>query len=63
MTEANHPQMITVKEFAHRLGVSTDLVERQCDKNTIPHIRLGRRILIPEDAVTVMLGEKGWVRA
>jgi excisionase family DNA binding protein len=58
-----NPRMLKVKEFAELLGVSADLIESQCRANAIPHIRLGRRILIPEDAVTTMLGEQGWVRA
>ena len=57
------PQLISIKEFASRLGVSRDLIEDQCHKNTIPCVPIGKRLLIPEDAVETMLAKRGWVRA
>lgn len=63
VTETRFPQLISIKEFASRLGVSRDLIEDQCHKNTIPCVPIGKRLLIPEDAVETMLAKRGWVRA
>ena len=62
MTDSKYPGFLSVKEFAARNGISEHLVEKCVRENTLPHARLGRRILIPADALDQLLSENGWVR-
>lgn len=48
------PATITVEEFAEQAGVSRSTAYEACRTGQVPHIRLGRRILIPADAVNRM---------
>jgi excisionase family DNA binding protein len=45
----------TVREVATSLGVGTRHVERLCSSGELRHLRLGRRILIPADALDALL--------
>ena len=45
----------TVREVATSLGVGTRHIERSCQNGEIRHLRLGRRILIPADALDELL--------
>jgi excisionase family DNA binding protein len=47
----------TVREGATSLGVGTRHVERMCQSGELRHVRLGRRILIPADALDALLAE------
>lgn len=47
----------TVREVAASLGVGTRHVERMCQSGELRHVRLGRRILIPADALDALLTE------
>lgn len=38
---------LTVEETAEILGISRDLAYKAVNKNDIPNIRIGRRIIIP----------------
>ena len=42
---------LSVAEYAERAGVSVCTVRRLCADNSLPHKRLGKRIVIPADAV------------
>lgn len=46
----SNPRM-TVAEIAELLGVSTQTVYDYAGFGKIPHIRLGRRLVFPRDAV------------
>ena len=43
---------ISRREAAKQLGLSIPTLERRIDDGTIPHIRIGRRILIPADILS-----------
>jgi excisionase family DNA binding protein len=45
----------TVREVAASLGVGTRHIERLCQAGELRHLRLGRRILIPADALDALL--------
>jgi excisionase family DNA binding protein len=45
----------TVREVAESLGVSTRHVERLCQGGDLRHLRLGRKLLIPADALDALL--------
>lgn len=46
----------TVPEAAEVLRVSADLIYKLVRTGEIPHRRLGRRVLIPKDALHELLG-------
>ena len=54
---ANQQKFITVREFIEALGgrVSKNTVYAALRRKEIPSVRIGRRWLIPEDALTQML--------
>lgn len=60
---ADHPKFISVKEFAAKHGLGENTVKRRCQDKTMPCVKYGKRVLIPEDALTIMMGEQGWVRS
>ena len=47
---------ITVDECAQLLGISRGLAYEQVRQGIIPHVRFGRRIVIPVVALEKMLG-------
>ena len=49
------PATITVDEFAAQLGISRGLAYQAIHDGNVPHVRIGRRIIIPADAVERML--------
>lgn len=55
---------LTVRQFCaeHEHEVSRNLVYDRIRDGTIPAIRLGRKILIPSDALDQMLAEVGTKR-
>lgn len=57
------PRFISIKEFAARNGLGIATVERRCKDQTLPCLKVGKCVRIPEDALVVMLNEQGWVKA
>ena len=51
MTTADEPLVLTVEEAAALLRVSRGLAFAAVRAGTIPHLRIGRRILIPRAAL------------
>ena len=68
-TEFDHPQVsarvpwsggrltLTVEEFAHAVGIGRNLAYDSVKSGEVPHIRVGRRILIPRVAVERWLSQ------
>ena len=48
-------EYFSVKEFKDRVGVSSNLIYEQLRKGVLPSVRLGGRILIPVDALEVLM--------
>jgi excisionase family DNA binding protein len=48
----------TVPEAAAALGISEDFLRNLIRRDEIPHVRLGRRVLIPVDALRALIGGK-----
>ena len=48
-------EYLSVKEFKDRLGVSRNLIYEQVRKGVLPSVRLGGRILIPVDALELLM--------
>ena len=46
---------ISVSEFIKRHGLSRNLIYEQLRKGVLPSVRLGGRILIPVDALEVLM--------
>ena len=57
MPNSNDPQFLAVEEFAKRLSVAPARVRRWIHEGRLPHVRLGRIVRIPVDALTRMLSE------
>ena len=47
---------MTVEEAAAALGISRAFAYEAITRNEIPHVRIGRRILVPRSALERMLG-------
>jgi excisionase family DNA binding protein len=50
---------MTVEEAAAALGISRAFAYEAVTRNEIPHVRIGRRILVPRAALERMLGQAG----
>ena len=48
-------EYLSVKEFKDRLGVSRNLIYEQVRQGVLPSVRLGGRILIPVDALELLM--------
>jgi excisionase family DNA binding protein len=48
-------QFLTVEDFAGRLGVPPARVRRWLREGRLPHVRLGRTVKIPMDALERLL--------
>jgi excisionase family DNA binding protein len=55
MTVLNECQTFTVAEAARLLGLGRSATYDGCKSGTIPAIRIGRRILVPKQALEKML--------
>ena len=55
----NQRLTLTVKEAAKIIGLSRNATYQACQQGLLPHIRIGRRILIPVKALEKMLAEAG----
>jgi excisionase family DNA binding protein len=47
---------MTVEEAAATLGISRAFAYEAITRNEVPHVRIGRRILVPRAALERMLG-------
>ena len=50
------PAVLTVDEVAVALRISRGLAFAAVRAGTIPHVRIGRRILVPRAALVALLG-------
>jgi len=48
-------QTLSVKECAELLGVGENTIRKAIARGDIPHVRIGRRVLIPMIAIVKML--------
>jgi len=48
----------SIAEAAHMLGISERFVYRLIDADTLPKIKIGRRVLIPAPALLRLIGER-----
>lgn len=55
MVLMNDKQVYTVEEVAEILGVSRNTAYEGIKTNAIPHLKLGRRIVIPVQALNSLL--------
>jgi excisionase family DNA binding protein len=53
------PLTLTVDELAKRLRISRGSAYQAVRDGTIPHLRIGNRILIPQAALARLLAEAG----
>jgi hypothetical protein len=54
--DANIPEMVTVKDFRAASGLPRSNVYRLL--KSVPHVKVGKRILIPRAAVVALLTPK-----
>lgn len=59
VTQRYQQLTLSVKEAAKALGLSRNSTYQACQEGKIPHITIGRRILIPRAALDKMLAEAG----
>ena len=45
------PKLVNVREAAARLGVSVFTLRAWLRQRRLPHVKLGRRVLVSEDAI------------
>jgi len=50
------PRLLTVREVAERLGVSTATVYALCKRGLLQHVRVANAIRVPEAALAACLG-------
>ena len=55
MRTGSEKETLTVKEAAKVLGIGRSLAYRLANDGTMPTLRLGRRILIPRQALAQLL--------
>ena len=48
-TNASSPLLLSVVQAARLLGISRNLAYELVHQGRIPHVRLGRRVLVPRD--------------
>lgn len=54
-TLTERPRFESVKDFAKRASSHTNLIYSLVAQNKLPHTRLGRKIMIPVDALDRMV--------
>ena len=54
-TRLSDREYLSVKDFKDRLGVSGNLIYEQVRRGVLPSVRLGGRILIPVDALELLM--------
>ena len=50
--------VLTVSEAAHLLRISRNLAYELIAQDRLPHVRLGRRILVPRVAIERLIGDE-----
>ncbi len=58
MNYSHTGRALTVEEVAELLRISTSHTLRQVRSNGLPHVRLGRRIIIYEEALQQWINDK-----
>jgi excisionase family DNA binding protein len=61
MSKSEEKLVLTVEETAEYLGLCRNGAYDAVQRGDIPHIRIGRRILVPRAALERMLAEAGHV--
>ena len=56
METASKKKTLTIKEAAEVLGIGRGLAYRMAESGSIPTLRLGRKLLVPRQALTQLLG-------
>lgn len=56
MTASDYPPTLTVEQAGRLLGISRSSAYRAVDRDEIPTIRIGRRLLVPTAKILEMLG-------
>lgn len=51
--------VLSIEEAADALGISSDVVYRETKSGRIPTVRLGRRLVVPKQALEEMLASAG----
>lgn len=59
MQNTTESAVITVNECSKLLKLSKGSIYQGCLTGEIPHVKVGRRILIPRIAIQKLLGEAG----
>ena len=57
MVQGDPAGWLTVEEFRHRYRLGRNTVYNAIRANHIPHVRVGRRILIPADSLERLMKE------
>ena len=60
MSEGVEKMVLTVEEARVKLGLSRGLIYEAVRRGSIPSIRIGRRILIPREALHRLIDASGW---
>lgn len=55
MENETSASFLSVEDFAVRLGVAPDRVRRWISEGRLPHVRLGRVVRVPADALERLL--------
>lgn len=61
--DANTSDVMTVEEAGERLGISRGLAYQMVKEGEIPHLRLGRRVVVPKAAFQEWLLSAALTRA
>lgn len=58
-SEVKVPRLLTVKQLADLTGLPVWRIHQMCSENTAPpHLRIGKTIRFPEDAVVAWIQEQ-----
>ena len=53
----NYPDIISIRDMAKMLGIGTSSAYSLLKNNKIPHIRIGRKYIIPKQSVIGFIDE------
>ncbi len=56
-----HPLTLSVEEAAQLLGISRTLAYELVRRGDLPRLRLGRRVVVPRQALQDLIGRAGQV--
>ena len=59
MNEARQREWLSITQAVHRFPIGRTLLYQEIAKGTLPHIKVGGKILIPADAFDRLLQEQG----